>query len=688
MSLHRLTRSLRQLFSRAARRKQDKARRQASTRLELVALEARETPATLTTGTVSGVAFVDANNNRLREANEPALAGASFTLVGNSDTGRVIRNVTSTGAAGGFRFLNVPTGSYHLIAEPAGGYSPFGGGVPVLLFQGRVNGGQTVGRMVAYRTTGAGSVSLNQFLNTTTVSAYQTQPAGPGTVRVLPRENNAPEVVAAPRDVAIPKNGANQTINLRSIFTDPDWNSRVRIDTNLGSINLDLFDSQSPGTVRNFINYITSNRYDSTIFHRLGAFLHGTSTVRDVLQGGQFRFNRANNTTTLTQVQTDAAIADQVLIPNVPGTIAMAKTGSANSATSQFFFNLIDNTDPLSPQQQSNGGFTVFGKIDPASLPVLNALAAFNVQNKSAAGGQLAGLTDLPLRAGANDAAFPNNTVADDYALIKDVVVVRRPEADTEALRFQVIGNANPNLVKTTVSKGVLTLDVADNATGASRITVRATDRFGVFIDAAFTVTVANGAPTASVSLAPGTALTNTTLTASATVVDPNGDPTTQTFVWKKNGVVVKTTAATAALTDTYDLSVAGNGDKGDTITVEVTATDSLLASALASASTTVADSPPLVSLLTFSPDAPGTNDGLTVTTTATDPDGDAMTFTYVWTVGNAVVKTTANTASLTDSLDLSQTGNGDPGDTVKVTVTPTANGLNGTAVSASRIVA
>lgn len=688
MSLHRLTRSLRQLFSRTSRRKQDKARRQASARLELVALESRETPANLTTGTVSGVAFVDTNNNRLREGNEPALAGASFTLVGNSDAGRAIRTVTSTGAAGGFRFLNVPNGSYNLIANPVAGYSPFGAGVPVLLFHGRVTGGKTVGRLVAFRTTGAGSVSLNQFLNTTTISAFQTQPPGLGTARVLPRENNAPEVVAAPRDVAVPKNGADQTINLRSIFTDPDWNSRVRIDTSLGSINLDLFDSQSPGTVRNFINYITSNRYDSTIFHRLGAFLHGTSTVRDVLQGGQFRFNRANNVSTLSQVRTDAAIADQVLIPNVPGTIAMAKTGSANSATSQFFFNLVDNTDPLSPQQQSNGGFTVFGKIDPASLPVLNALAAFNVQNKSSAGGQLSGLTDLPLRAGANDNAFPNNTVADDYALIKDVVVVRRPQADTEALRFQVVGNTNPNLVKTKVNKGSLTLDVAANATGASRITIRATDRFGVFVDAAFNVNVANGAPTASVSLTPGTALTNSTLTATATVIDPNGDPTTQTFVWKKNGVVVKTTSATAATIDTYDLSVAGNGDKDDTITVEVTASDSLLASAIASASKTVADSPPLVSLLTFNPDAPGTNDVLTVTTTASDVDGDAMTFTYVWTVGNAVVKTTANTSSLTDNLDLSLAGNGDTGETVKVTVTPTANGLNGTAVSGSRIVA
>lgn len=677
MSLHRLTQSLRHLFSRASRRKQTNARRQTSARLELLALESRETPATLTTGTVSGLAFVDSNNNGRRDGAEPALAGASFTLVGNTDFGRAVRATVATGAAGGFRFLNVATGSYQVIAEPVAGFTPLGANHPVVVFFGRVNGGKTVGVPVRYAGLPAGNVSINQFLNTTTVSAFQTQPPGAGRTRVNPRENSAPEVIAA-QDITAGKNAVDRLINLRSVFTDPDFNSRVRIDTNFGSIFLDLFDNQSPGHVNNFINYITSNRYDSSIFHRLGGFLHGDPNTRDVLQGGQFRFNRANNNSTLTQIQTFSAIRDAVLIPNVAGTIAMAKLNSANSATSQFFFNLIDNTDALSPQQQGNGGFTVFGKIDPASQPVLNALAALNVQDKSSFNSSL---SDLPLRDSATG-AFPGTTAASDYAFVTDVVVVRRARANVEAMTYKVIGNTNSTLVRSLLNKNNLTLDYAPNATGTSRITIRATDRFGAFVDTSFNVTVANNAPVASVVLTPATVGTNSTLTATATGNDINGGDLTFTYTWKKNGTVIKTTAGTESKTDTLDLSLANNGDKSDVITVEVTANDGFLNSAVASASKTVQDTAAAISNLAFTPDAPGTDDLLKVTTIATDIDGDAITFTYRWLVDDVVVPN-----ATTDTLDLSQAGHGNVGQTVKVEVTPTSGGINGTMVSFSKVI-
>src|SRR3989442_15566016 len=85
---------------------------------------------------------------------------------------------------------------------------------------------------------------------------------------------------------------------------------------------------------------------------------------------------------------------------------------------------------------------------------------------------------------------------------------------------------------------------------------------------------IVNTAPTATVSLNTSTPKTNDTLTATATKADADGDPVTLTYVWKVNGITKQTTAGSGSLTDTFDLSVAGNGDKGNTITVEVTPND------------------------------------------------------------------------------------------------------------------
>src|SRR5207249_1791686 len=82
------------------------------------------------------------------------------------------------------------------------------------------------------------------------------------------------------------------------------------------------------------------------------------------------------------------------------------------------------------------------------------------------------------------------------------------------------------------------------------------------------------------------------------------------------------------------------------------------------------------------SPAAPKTNDTLTATATKSDGDADPVTLTYVWKVGGTTVRTTSGTTSLTDTLDLSQAGNGDHGDAVTVTVTPNDGIEDGTAVA------
>ncbi len=95
-------------------------------------------------------------------------------------------------------------------------------------------------------------------------------------------------------------------------------------------------------------------------------------------------------------------------------------------------------------------------------------------------------------------------------------------------------------------------------------------------------------------------------------------------------------------------------------------------------------NSAPAINSVTLSPDPAGTNDTLTATVDATDADGNAMTFTYVWKVNGTVVQTTTASSSATDTLDLSQAGNGDSGDTITVEVTPNDGVVDGTLSSTS----
>src|SRR5207253_582752 len=139
--------------------------------------------------------------------------------------------------------------------------------------------------------------------------------------------------------------------------------------------------------------------------------------------------------------------------------------------------------------------------------------------------------------------------------------------------------------------------------------------------------------------------------------------------------------ASTTALSDTFDLAAAGNGDHGDMITVEVTPSDGAPSGTTVSDTATVASTPPTA---TVSPNAhqPGTDDVLTASATKSDLDGDAVTLTYVRRLHGALPISHASTTALSDTFDLAAAGNGDHGDTITVEVTPSDGALSGTTVS------
>lgn len=137
----------------------------------------------------------------------------------------------------------------------------------------------------------------------------------------------------------------------------------VRFQTVMGDFYVQLYDTVTPITVGNFLNYVNSGRYANSFFHRLSPGF--------VLQGGGFTYDG-----TIASVSSFGPIQNEFdpLRSNLRGTLAMAKLGGdPDSATSQFFVNLGDNSANLDTQ---NGGFTVFGEVMGNGMLVVDALAS------------------------------------------------------------------------------------------------------------------------------------------------------------------------------------------------------------------------------------------------------------------------------------------------------------------------
>lgn len=179
----------------------------------------------------------------------------------------------------------------------------------------------------------------------------------------------------------------------------------VEVTTNIGKFEINLYDETTPVTVQNFLNYVSSGRYDGTVFHR--------SVPGFVIQGGGFRFEQQ---LPLIATATNAAIINEPKWANVKATVAMAKVaGNPNSATNQWFINLANNSANLDVQ---NSGFTVFGQISSTDMAVVEAIAALPRYN-------FAGITDLPLVNYSNTDRDDNKPlVSDNLVTIESVVVV------------------------------------------------------------------------------------------------------------------------------------------------------------------------------------------------------------------------------------------------------------------------
>jgi len=133
-------------------------------------------------------------------------------------------------------------------------------------------------------------------------------------------------------------------------------NPQVALKTSMGEIVVELYPDKAPRSVENFLQYVRDGHYAGTIFHRvIGNFM---------IQGGGFTADFYKNAPGFGQKKTRAPIPieSQNGLKNDRGTLAMARTSDPNSATAQFFINVVDNAG-LNHPQPDGYGYAVFGKV-------------------------------------------------------------------------------------------------------------------------------------------------------------------------------------------------------------------------------------------------------------------------------------------------------------------------------------
>ena len=146
---------------------------------------------------------------------------------------------------------------------------------------------------------------------------------------------------------------------------DPD--PAVKLETSMGDIIVRLDSRKAPISTANFVQYVKSGFYDGTVFHRV--------IKNFMIQGGGMGAD-------MKQKPSRASIRNEADngLKNKKYTIAMARTGNPNSATSQFFINVKDN-DNLNAPQPDGHGYTVFGKV-VSGTEVVDKIKAVATGNK------------------------------------------------------------------------------------------------------------------------------------------------------------------------------------------------------------------------------------------------------------------------------------------------------------------
>ncbi len=140
------------------------------------------------------------------------------------------------------------------------------------------------------------------------------------------------------------------TVLIGAAFAMPALAQKVRMATTLGDIVIELDAEKAPKSAANFVQYVKAGHFDGTIFHRV--------IPTFMVQGGGMKTDMTQKTT-----RAPIALESKNGLRNVRGSVAMARTGDPNSATSQFFVNVVDNAFLDADNARDGNGYAVFGKV-------------------------------------------------------------------------------------------------------------------------------------------------------------------------------------------------------------------------------------------------------------------------------------------------------------------------------------
>lgn len=253
-------------------------------------------------------------------------------------------------------------------------------------------------------------------------------------------------------------------IALTTFLNSAGAGTLVQFRTVFGNLEVELYDQDKPVTVQNFLRYVKSGRYENEFVHRL--------VPGFVLQGGGFSLsnNSVISIPTFPPITNEFGVGRQ--FSNVYGTIAMAKTSDPNSATSQFFFNLTNNSASLDDTNNS-GGFTVFGHVI-AGTNVLNDFNKFQYYTGTQSSNLIANessylgsaFQDLPL---LHASLSSTNLLFIDISLLQ--VAIQPVAGGGNQISWNSVAGLTNIVEYTTNFPPVWTTLVTTNGTGA-RITV------------------------------------------------------------------------------------------------------------------------------------------------------------------------------------------------------------------------
>ncbi len=154
-------------------------------------------------------------------------------------------------------------------------------------------------------------------------------------------------------------------------------NPVVEMKTSMGLIKMQLFKTEAPISTENFLKYVDKKFYDGVIFHRV---------IKEfMIQGGGFLPDMTEKTTLFPTIKNEAKNG----LSNKRGTLAMARTNEVDSASAQFYINVVDNA-MLDHKSQDQYGYAVFGEVIEG-MDVVDKIRAVATGNKN-------GFSDVPVK--------------------------------------------------------------------------------------------------------------------------------------------------------------------------------------------------------------------------------------------------------------------------------------------------